>query len=1309
MYKNDISTCGRNPYIFKRGNCTTMRLVHWSLMVIFLFSVIFIPYHANEAEMMSRPNKSRSEGQDSSLLFSSEIPIYTANNTTLLREINIIDTDRNSRPEIAIQKPGVGGGIFIWEHSNKSFILKTKITPTAYYNPFYIDMRLLVTDLQLDGWFDIINNLYRISGGKNSSFSQNITLIGYGDNFYILSGIAIGDVDADGDFDIMVSNAGTASQNIVCLGPLLNINGSALFYDSSWTKGLPPYRGYGYGARDMKLVDVNGDGWLDLVTTMGNNGESPPWKHEDKAYFVWLSDGHGNWTNASTGFPYGDPTLLIVGFRVDLMDYDNDGDMDIFMTFLNGSWDTSTNVGSLVIYRNDGHARWRNVGTPYARCDDISFALADVDGDGNGDFAVYYEKDGKNVLEVNLGDGDGNWTRYRICERKSPHTNITSVLLEDVNLDGMLDIITNNGTAVGCWLNNMTPRHKLRFREGFEGRVFRGGMVTEARWLAAGEGGTFNLSISVSGRDGPYYRLKSGVRTRMVYWRVPDVPTENGYLRLEWRNYSVVSGPFRIIGRDDSRSLVEILRPEEGETLVEGDDVNITVRGYESYAGGEVRLKLYVNGSCWGEIGRVEVGGGEERNVSWRVPDDIFSLNCTVVAEFVWRRSELNSSVGPIGIIPESEAIGRVEVPRLEVGRGEYRIFEFYVYSRTGKNLTDVVEYEYEIEDAEVAAILSEWRNQIEVAGYELGRSGIWINVSYLGVEEGVYSELEVVESVERLEVKMEGEGVHVGAEVEFYLWGVNKVGGEIDFSGMNVSWEVTENLEIVWRNGSRVRVRGVDVGEGRVDAVLRIGEREYRSYRRVEVESFFSVLRLEVGDEEVIDGEEFEVNLRVVDYGGNERGDVEVEWMLRGPGEVVEGMGMGLRVRSVLYGVINITCRVRYLGEERELFAEVLSLPRLDRLELPGRVEVEEFVMEEFEIGLVDELGGEYGGEYEVYVEGGGVEFSVSVRGLVVEVYGKREGRGEINITVRTPVNDVSGVVEVEVYGRPESIDVEGYRSILMLGERYRYNLTVRDGLGRELREYEFYVEEDGGVVEVGIGEGYVEVKGVGVGEGYIRMRVIEGRYVLWRNESVRVVERLEGIEVEGERRIYTNRSYEYVLRGLDRGGESIEEVEWEVYADEGVDVELEGGVMRLVVRDAGEYEVRVVGRYYGQEEVEVLELEVMWEPYLYRVEVEVEGRLVRVYAYDQYGGNLTEECSIRYRGDYEELEKNVVKVRGGRLEIEVEYGGREIRKVVEVKCESEGKSTGIYLIIGISIVVGVATVYFLYCKGWIPPWRKG
>lgn len=212
---------------------STMRLVYFVLMVLFLFNIVFIPPHDNEAERkpermlrtnnLLRSNNLKLEEQNSSNLSFTETTIWAANNTTFLREINVIDSDGNGWPEIAVQKPGLGGGIFMWEYTNSSFFLKTKITPTANYNPLYIDMRLLVTDLQLDGWFDIINNLYRFSGGRNNSFSQNITLVGYDDDYYILSGIAIGDVDGDGDFDIMVSNAGTASQNIVCLGPFLNL------------------------------------------------------------------------------------------------------------------------------------------------------------------------------------------------------------------------------------------------------------------------------------------------------------------------------------------------------------------------------------------------------------------------------------------------------------------------------------------------------------------------------------------------------------------------------------------------------------------------------------------------------------------------------------------------------------------------------------------------------------------------------------------------------------------------------------------------------------------------------------------------------------------------------------------------------------------------------------------------------------------------------------------------------------------------------------------------------------------------------
>jgi len=121
------------------------------------------------------------------------------------------------------------------------------------------------------------------------------------------------------------------------------------------------------------------------------------------------------------------------------------------MTFLNGSYEypAGIRVSSLVIYDNDGRGRWSGKPTEYRGEDDITFALGDMNDDGHVDYVVYMERDGENILEVTYGDGRGNWSRERVSRVRSPGTNVTSVLLEDVNLDGMLDIITNNGTAVG--------------------------------------------------------------------------------------------------------------------------------------------------------------------------------------------------------------------------------------------------------------------------------------------------------------------------------------------------------------------------------------------------------------------------------------------------------------------------------------------------------------------------------------------------------------------------------------------------------------------------------------------------------------------------------------------------------------------------------------------------------------------------------------------------------------------------------------------------------------------------------------------
>ncbi|MCD6383415.1 MAG: hypothetical protein J7L88_03020, partial [Thermoplasmata archaeon] len=210
-------------------------------------------------------------------------------------------------------------------------------------------------------------------------------------------------------------------------------------------------------------------------------------------------------------------------------------------------------------------------------------------------------------------------------------------------------------------------------------------------------------------------------------------------------------------------------------------------------------------------------------------------------------------------------------------------------------------------------------------------------------------------------------------------------------------------------------------------------------------------------------------------------------------------------------------------------------------------------------------------------------------------------------------------------------------------------------------------------------------------------RIEVEVGGYSVERNLTVEVVHRFSEILLEGVLGCYTNRTYEVRLVGLDEGGGELGGVEWHVRGSEGIEVEVDGDILRFYSEEAGEYVVEVEGEYRGQRVWKNITLEVRWEPYLYRVELEVDGREVVVRAYDQYGNEITGNCSIEYSGDYEEVGYNRVRVSGDRLEVKVIYGDRSITKEVEFRSGGEGGKglIGYIVVVVVSmVVVGVLIV---------------
>ncbi|MDP9081083.1 MAG: VCBS repeat-containing protein [Bacteroidota bacterium] len=287
-------------------------------------------------------------------------------------------------------------------------------------------------------------------------------------NYYNGGGVAIGDLNNDGLNDVfMTSNQG---------GNKLYINkGNWKFEDVTEKAGV---KGTKYWSTGATLVDINGDGWLDIYVCHSGNG---PAKSRGNELFINQRDG----TFKEEAEKYG-LTDNGLSTQAIFFDYDNDGDLDCFV--LNnsfrpiGTFDFTQNLrtvfdklGGARLYRNDnGH--FTNV-TKEADIysSDIGFGLGvsvvDINQDGYPDLYVsndFFERD---YLYINQKNG----TFKEEIQDETGHLSLASMGsdIADINNDGQYDIFTTEMLPEGDKrLKKMTAfesydENKLKQRDGF--------------------------------------------------------------------------------------------------------------------------------------------------------------------------------------------------------------------------------------------------------------------------------------------------------------------------------------------------------------------------------------------------------------------------------------------------------------------------------------------------------------------------------------------------------------------------------------------------------------------------------------------------------------------------------------------------------------------------------------------------------------------------------------------------------------------------------------------------------------------------
>jgi hypothetical protein len=333
-------------------------------------------------------------------------------NEAMVTSKNVTVTIIESQFEINI-KSVVASYRFAKEDTDTIEVRQQKITQGPYY--------ITSGDIDEDGDNDVIVSS---SIDKKLIWLVNNGISGFSTKFIHDFGdihpgrVSIHDIDNDGDLDLMV---GIESGNL---------NTFFLINDGNENFSAP-IRINNFAASYIKMADLNGDGWLDLIGSFA---------------------GSLRWIKSNLGTLGGQPiTQIVTSIPLEILatgDIDKDGDIDMLVVH------QTSNISSLYWLSNKGNGDLESPILLASVEGQIKFGeLGDLDKDGDLDI-VYTESINDNIAWLE-NFNNGLFSQINPLTTTNRMVVPADIQIVDFNNDGSNDILINSqGDHPAFWFKN---------------------------------------------------------------------------------------------------------------------------------------------------------------------------------------------------------------------------------------------------------------------------------------------------------------------------------------------------------------------------------------------------------------------------------------------------------------------------------------------------------------------------------------------------------------------------------------------------------------------------------------------------------------------------------------------------------------------------------------------------------------------------------------------------------------------------------------------------------------------------------------